>query len=109
MSHPIVPWKTYVLVFAGLLGLTALTTTVAYANLGELNTVVALGIACAKMLLVIFYFMHLRQTHGLPRIALLAGFFWLALLMAFTFSDYRTRNWTPVPSAWSTSAPPTHP
>jgi len=109
MPHPIVPWKTYLLVFAALLGLTALTTAVACANLGELNTVVALAIACTKMLLVIFFFMHLRQTHGLPRIALLAAFFWLGLLMAFTFSDYRTRNWTPAPRAWSTTAPPTHP
>src|SRR5712692_2226199 len=98
MSHPIVPSRTYLLVFAALLGLTALTTTVAYANLGKLNTVAALAIACAKMVLVIFYFMHLRQAHGLPRIALLAAFFWLALLMAFTFSDYRTRNWTPTRS-----------
>jgi len=43
------------------------------------------------------------------RVVLLAGFFWLALLISLTMSDYRTRSWTPAPDAWSTTAPPTHP
>jgi cytochrome c oxidase subunit 4 len=109
MSQQIVPLKTYVLVFAGLIGLTLLTTGVAFVNLGPLNTVVALVIAFCKMLLVILFFMHVRHSGGLVRVALLAGFFWLALLIGLTMTDYRTRNWTPVPDAWSTTAPPTHP
>ncbi len=109
MSHQIVPVKTYVLVFAGLIGLTLLTTGVAFIDLGPFNTVVALAIAFCKMLLVIFFFMHLRQSGGLTRVVLLAGFFWLALLMGLTMTDYHTRRWTPAPDAWSTTAPPTHP
>ena len=109
MSHQIVPQKTYIFVFLSLIGLTLLTTAVAYVDLGAFNTVVALTIAFVKMFLVIWFFMHVRQSGGLVRIALLAGFFWLALLMALTMSDYRTRTWTPAPNAWSTSAPPTHP
>ena len=65
--------------------------------------------AFAKMLLVILFFMGVRHSSGLVRIILVAGFFWLALLIAFTMSDYRTRSWTPAPDSWSTSAPPTHP
>ena len=109
MSQQIVPLKTYVLVFVCLIGLTLLTTAVAFVDLGAFNTVAALVIAFCKMLLVILFFMHLRHSGGLVRIVLLAGFFWLALLIALTMTDYRTRNWTPAPDAWSNTAPPTHP
>jgi len=109
MSEQIVPVKTYIVVFAGLIGLTLLTTWVAFIDLGAFNTVVALVIAFCKMLLVIFFFMHLRHSGDLVRVVLLAGFFWLALLISLTMTDYRTRSWTPAPDAWSTNAPPTHP
>jgi cytochrome c oxidase subunit 4 len=109
MSHPIVPQKTYVMVFLALIGLTILTTGVAFIDLGPLNTVAALAIAFSKMLLVILFFMGVRNSGGLVRIVLIAGFFWLALLIAFTMTDYRTRSWTPAPDSWSNSAPPTHP
>jgi cytochrome c oxidase subunit 4 len=109
MSQQIVPVKTYALVFVSLIGLTLLTTSVAYIDLGAFNTVAALVIAFSKMLLVLLFFMHLRHSGGLVRIVLLAGFFWLALLIGFTMTDYGTRGWTPAPDAWSNSAPPTHP
>jgi cytochrome c oxidase subunit 4 len=109
MSQPIVPQKTYLLVFLGLVGLTILTTGVAFIDLGPFNTVAALAIAFTKMLLVILFFMGVRHSGGLVRIILVAGFFWLALLIAFTTADYRTRSWTSAPDSWSTTAPPTHP
>jgi cytochrome c oxidase subunit IV len=109
MSQQIVPLKTYLFIFAGLIGLTLLTTGVAFIDLGPFNTVVALAIAFSKMLLVVLFFMHLRHSSALVKIVLLAGFFWLALLIALTMSDYRTRSWTPAPDSWSTTAPPTHP
>ena len=109
MSQHIVPQKAYVMVFLGLIGLTILTTGVAYIDLGPLNTVAALVIAFTKMFLVILFFMHVRYSGGLIRVVLLAGFFWLALLIGLTMSDYRTRSWTPAPDSWSSTAPPTHP
>jgi cytochrome c oxidase subunit IV len=109
MSGHVVPQKTYLIVFLSLIGLTLLTTGVAFIDLGPLNTPVALAIAFCKMLLVIFFFMNLRNGTGLVRIVVLAGFFWLALLIGLTSSDYHTRTWTPVPDAWSNTAPPTHP
>ena len=109
MSQQIEPTKTYVTVFVTLIGLTLLTTGVAFIDLGAFNTVVALAIAFCKMLLVILFFMHVRHSSGLVRITVIAGFFWLALLMGLTMSDYRTRTWTPPPQAWSNTAPPTHP
>jgi cytochrome c oxidase subunit 4 len=109
MSQHIEPQKTYVMVFLGLIGLTILTTGVAYIDLGTFNTVAALVIAFSKMLLVVLFFMHVRHSGGLIRVVLLAGFFWLALLIGLTTSDYRTRSWTPAPDSWSSTAPPTHP
>jgi cytochrome c oxidase subunit IV len=109
MSQTIVPQRTYVLVFLGLIALTILTTGVAFIDLGPFNTVAALVIAFSKMLLVVLFFMGVRYSSGLIRIMLVAGLFWLALLIAFTMSDYRTRSWTTPPTAWSSSAPPTHP
>ena len=108
MSQHIVPQKTYLAVFLALIGLTVLTTGVAFLDLGPFNTVVALAIAFTKMLLVILFFMHVRQSSGLIRITLIAALFWFALLVAFTMSDYRTRSWTPAPDSWS-GVPPTHP
>ena len=108
MSQLIVPQKTYIYVFLSLIGLTALTTGVAYVDLGPFNTMVALAIAFSKMMLVILFFMNVRHSGGLVRIIIVAAFFWFALLIAFTMSDYRTRTWTPAPDSWS-ATPPTHP
>ncbi len=109
MSHQIIPVKTYIFVFASLIALTLLTTSVAFIDLGPFNTVAALAIAFCKMLLVVFFFMHLRHSSNLVKVVLLAGFFWLALLIVLTSTDYRSRSWTPAPDSWSTTAPATHP
>jgi cytochrome c oxidase subunit 4 len=108
MSHLIVPQKTYLTVFLALIGLTLLTTGVAFVNLGPFNTVVALAIAFSKMLLVVLFFMHVRSSSGLVRLTVVAAFFWFALLVAFLMSDYGTRSWTPSPDSWS-NTPATHP
>ena len=70
-SEHVVPMSTYVGVFLALLVGTALTTWVAYIDLGAFNTVVALVIAFIKMTLVILFFMHVKYNKGLTRICLL--------------------------------------
>ena len=87
----------YILVFVALLLLAALTTGVAYINLGAFNTVVALAIAAIKMSLVGLFFMHLWYSRGLTRIVVLAGFFWLALMVSFTLADVFSRSWIKPP------------
>ena len=84
---------TYILVFMALLVLAALTTGIAYVDLGTFNTVIALAIAVVKMSLVGLFFMHLWYTQGLNRIVVLAGFFWLALMVSFTLADFLSRPW----------------
>ncbi len=100
MIGHIVPVRTYVTVFLCLLALTALTTGVAFIDLGAMNTVAALAIAVVKMLLVVLFFMHIKYSSGLTRVVILSGIFFLALLLSFTLADMFTRQWTPTPQGW---------
>jgi cytochrome c oxidase subunit 4 len=108
MSGHIVPVRTYLGIFLGLMALTALTTAVAFLDLGRWNTVVALAIAVVKMLLVILFFMHVKYSGGLTRVIILAGFFWFAILVALTLSDELTRGWSPSPGPWGALVPFIH-
>jgi cytochrome c oxidase subunit 4 len=98
MSGHVASVKTYVGIFMALLCLTGLTVGVAYVDLGAMNTVIALVIAATKMLLVMLFFMHLKYSSRLTKLAVLAAFFWLGLLLTFTLSDVFTRRWTPTPT-----------
>ncbi|SRR5438552_15327177 len=88
--------RLYVAVFAALLVLTVATVSVSYVDLGPLSVVVALTIAFTKALLVVLFFMHLRESSGLVWVVAGGGFFWLAILIALTMSDVLTRGWLPV-------------
>ncbi|MBZ5671537.1 MAG: cytochrome C oxidase subunit IV family protein [Acidobacteriia bacterium] len=106
MLGQIVPKKTYFLIFGALLALTALTTSVAYVNLAQWNTIVALTIACCKATLVVPFFMHLRWSTRLMRVVLLSALLWLAILISLTTTDFFSHNWTPIPESWETSRLP---
>jgi cytochrome c oxidase subunit 4 len=103
MVGHVVPVKTYLLIFSSLLALTALTTGVAYVDLGLWNTIVALIIAACKATLVVLFFMHLRWSSHLMRVVLLASLLWLAILISLTTTDFFSRDWTPVPESWESS------
>ncbi len=92
MSQHIVPQKIYFLIFVALMVLTAITVVVAFLDLGILNNVIMLTIACTKAVLVILYFMHVRYSSRLTWVFVGAGFFWLAILLVFTLADYLTRG-----------------
>ena len=92
-EHHTVRPKTYLLILILLLILTATTTGVAFLDLGVLNPVVALAIACIKSALVILFFMHLRYSSKLLKLTLGAGFFTFLVLIAMTLSDYISRSW----------------
>ncbi len=100
MPEHIAARKTYFLIFALLIGGTALTTGVAYVDLGPFNTVVALLIAMVKASLVGLFFMHLKWSGHLARLAAIAALFWLAILIALSLADYLTRNSPPPPKGW---------
>jgi cytochrome c oxidase subunit IV len=96
MAH-IASVKSYVGIFLTLMVLTTITVLVAYVNLGQLNKVVALGIASIKATLVILYFMHVKYSSRLTKMVVMSGFFFLIILLGLTMVDYGSREWTPVP------------
>jgi cytochrome c oxidase subunit IV len=100
MSEHIIPRRVYFTVFGGLMGLLAATVGVAYIPLGELNVIAAMTIAVTKAVLIILYFMHVRYSFRLSWVWVGAGFFWLVIMFALTFSDYFTRGWLPMPTGW---------
>lgn len=94
-SEYIVPVRTYLVVFAVLMVLTALTTAVAFVDLGILNVVIMLLIAFTKATAVVLFFMHVRYSSGLTMVVAASGFAWLALLIAFSLGDILTRDIIP--------------
>jgi cytochrome c oxidase subunit 4 len=93
MSEHIVSRKIYFSIFGILLGLTALTTFVAFQDLGPFNIVVALLIALVKAGLVILFFMHVKYSSRLTKVFIAAGFLWFLIMVSFTFADYYSRGW----------------
>jgi cytochrome c oxidase subunit IV len=90
-SDHVVPIKTYAVICASLLVLTFLTYHIALVNLGPLNVVVAIVIACVKATLVVLFFMHAAYAPRRTRLVILAGIFWMLLLLGLTLADYLTR------------------
>ena len=90
-SEHIVPPTTYLVIILTLLFLTGTTVWAAFVNLGRFNIVVALAIATLKATLVVLFFMHAKYSPTRTKLIILAGIFWLALLLGMTLSDYITR------------------
>jgi cytochrome c oxidase subunit 4 len=93
MSGHVAPKSMYYAVFGALLVGTALTVGAAEVDLGALNNVVMLAIACTKALLVILFFMHVRWATRLTWVVAASGFVWLLILFGITMTDYLTRGW----------------
>ena len=81
------------MVFLALLVGTALTTGMAFVNLGVFNPIIALGIACTKAVLVILFFMHIKYSSKLTKLTVGAGFFTFGILITMTLTDYISRAW----------------
>jgi cytochrome c oxidase subunit IV len=93
MSQHIVPRSTYVAIYLALMVLTAVTTGVAFFDLGLANPVVALSIAVLKASLVVLFFMHMRWSSRLTMVVAGSALFWLGIMLVLTMSDYATRGW----------------
>jgi cytochrome c oxidase subunit 4 len=95
-EHHIVSIPLYLMVFGILMVGTILTVLVAFVDLDHIfpgaNTLVALAIAFTKMAFVVLIFMHVRWSSRLIWLTAIAGFFWLAIMFAFTMQDYLTRS-----------------
>jgi cytochrome c oxidase subunit IV len=93
MSGHVAPKSLYYLIFLALMIGTGLTVLVAKFDLGPLNNIVMLSVACTKALLVILFFMHVRWSSRLTWVIAGSGFFWLLILFSITMADYMSRGW----------------
>ena len=85
----------YVIIFSILLVLTAGTVFAAFINFGSFNTVIALTIAVIKAVLVILFFMHLKESSALLKLLVAGAFVFVGVMIGMTFNDFATRNWGP--------------
>jgi cytochrome c oxidase subunit IV len=92
MSGHVAPKSMYYMVFLALMIGTGLTVAAAFVDMGALNNVVMLAIACVKAALVILFFMHVRWSTRLTWVVVASGFFWLLILFGITMTDYLTRG-----------------
>jgi cytochrome c oxidase subunit IV len=97
VSEHIVSPKIYLVIFAVLMILTFTTVEAATVDLNayfhSLNIIVALVIATCKAILVILFFMHAYYSSKRTKLIVFAGFFWLAIMLSLTLSDYASRSW----------------
>jgi cytochrome c oxidase subunit 4 len=94
MSEHVTSRGFYLLIGITLLVLTGVTVAAAFVNLGPLNPVIALLIATIKATLVILFFMHVKgASEKLTGVVVVAGFFFLAILLSLSLADYLTRSW----------------
>jgi cytochrome c oxidase subunit 4 len=105
----------YVLVWAALMVLTAVTVAVWKADFNlTARVVVALAVAVVKAALVAIFFMHLWEERGIARLVLVVSGLFVMLLIGLTLADNATRfpfanppyseSWRDEP--WQKDAPP---
>jgi cytochrome c oxidase subunit 4 len=84
--------RTYLLVWAGLIALTAATVIVASLQVGRAAVGAALAIAAVKSTLVLLYFMHLRwEKRLLIKLAIPITLVTLAIFIGLTYTDVLRR------------------
>jgi cytochrome c oxidase subunit 4 len=89
-AHPLSA-RAATLVFAALLVLVAATIGAAYLDLGPMNLVATLAIACVKTFLVMAFFMHLWRSHRLIWFVAVFGFGFLVILIGSVLVDFALR------------------
>ena len=91
--HHIVSPRVYITILIALLVGTAATVWASFIDMGPLNPVIALAIACTKAVLVVLFFMHVKYSTKLTKLTVGAGIFTFLVLIGMTLSDYFTRAW----------------
>lgn len=81
----------YILVWAGLVGLTTITVALAGFNLASLTIVVAIAIAIIKSLLVTNYFMHVRTDSKVFKVFIFVCIAIFLVMIVLTFFDLTYR------------------
>jgi len=88
--HPhVLPVRTYLAVWIGLLVLTVITVKTSYFNFGIMNLVVAMGIATLKASLVVLFFMHLKYDEKFNAIIFAGSLTFLTIFFVLTLAGDR--------------------
>jgi cytochrome c oxidase subunit 4 len=82
-------WLVTMLLLGGNIG-------VAQLHLGALAPLPILAIAVVQVLLILWFFLHVRRASALTRLAAFAAFFWVMILFGLSLGDYLTRG----PGTW---------
>jgi cytochrome c oxidase subunit IV len=93
MSGHVGSLKTYFVVFFILMAGTVATYFAAFQDWGMLNAPIALIIATTKAICVVLFFMHVKDSDRLTKIAVASGIFWLGILLTLTMTDFLSRTW----------------
>jgi cytochrome c oxidase subunit IV len=86
-----VGYGVYIMVWLGLVALTAITVTIAGIHLGSVTLIAALTIAVIKSALVVSYFMHVRFDTVIIKVFIFVCILVFIIIMILTFSDLSFR------------------
>lgn len=102
-EHHVTPAMVYVKSYFVLLFFMVLTIVASRYDLGAMNNVVAMAIAITKAVIVVLFFMQVKNGSKLVWLWASLGFIWLFLLFGI-MGDYQTRDWVRS-SGWENPAP----
>ena len=84
-------YGTYIMVWLGLVALTAITVTIAGIHLGSLTLIAAMVIASIKTVLVVTFFMHVKFDNITIKVFIFVCLLIFIIIMILTFSDLSFR------------------
>ena len=93
MKTEMPPRNLFIAIWIALLILLFAMFGLAHFNLGGGGTALILILGAGQALLVLAYFMRLRESARIVRVAAGTGFFWLLILFVLAFADYLARQW----------------
>lgn len=90
-KHHITPYRFHAVILTILLSLTLISVLATYINFGTFSVGVALIIASVKVLLVLLFFMHLKQESKIIKVMVAGVFGLFVIVVIITFIDYLLR------------------
>lgn len=82
-----------ILIWAAMLVLLALSVGVTFLPIGLWRQAISLSIAAVKAALILWFFMELRRSEGVVRLAAVGALTFLAIMFTLFSADYVTRGW----------------
>jgi cytochrome c oxidase subunit 4 len=83
--------RSILVIWLALMLLLAMTVAGSFVFTGPFNILVSWGTALIKAALILWFYMHLNEASGIPRLMAVGAIAWLAILFIMTTADYATR------------------